>query len=58
MNFGGYVNDNYLAITNALNLIKEEVYQLAKNSFNASFLDEESKKEMIKKVDKYYQKNS
>ena len=56
--FGGYVNDNYLAITDALNLIKEEVYQLAKNSFNASFLDKESKKEMIKKVDKYYQENS
>jgi len=52
--FGGYVNDNYLAIAKALNLSKEDICQLAKNSFTASFLDEEKKKEMIEKVEKYY----
>jgi adenosine deaminase len=52
--FGGYVNDNYLAIAKALNLSKEDIYQLAKNSFTASFLDEKKKEEMIEKVEKYY----
>lgn len=53
--FGGYINENYLAISEALNLSKEEIYQLAKNSFNASFLNKETKQQMIGKVDKYYQ---
>jgi len=52
--FGGYINENYLAISEALNLSKEEIFKLAKNSFIASFLNEEEKKQMIEKVDKYY----
>ena len=48
--FGGYINENYLAISKALDLSKEEIYQLAKNSFNASFLDEETKKQMRKRA--------
>ena len=55
--FGGYVNENYLAISKALNLSKEDICQLAKNSFVASFLDEEKKQQMMKQVDKYYQAN-
>ena len=49
--FGGYVNENYLAIAKALNLQKEDISKLAKNSFTASFLDEETKLKYIKKVD-------
>jgi adenosine deaminase len=56
--FGGYINENYLAISEALNLSKEEICLLAKNSFTASFLDEKTKKRMIEKVDKYYQANA
>lgn len=52
--FGGYVNDNYLAISTALDLSKEEVTQLAKNSFTASFLEEDEKKLMIDQVENYY----
>ena len=55
--FGGYVNENYFGVAQALNLSKENICQLAKNSFQASFLDEEAKKQMIKKVDEYYLKN-
>lgn len=55
--FGGYVNDNYLAISNALDLSKEEITQLAKNSFTASFLEEEVKQQMVDNVEKYYQEN-
>lgn len=53
--FGGYINDNYLAIAQALNLSKEQVVQLAKNSFMASFLSEEEKEQCIARVDRYVQ---
>lgn len=33
--FGGYINENYLAIANALNLSREEIRQLAQNSFTS-----------------------
>lgn len=36
--FGGYVADNYLAIARALNLSREDMAQLARNSVEASFL--------------------
>lgn len=52
--FGGYINDNYIAIAKALGLYKEEICKLAKNSFRASFLNEKTKLQMIKKVDDYY----
>jgi len=51
--FGGYINENYLAISKALNLSKDEIVRLAKNSFNASFLSEGIKKQMIEKVEKF-----
>jgi adenosine deaminase len=53
--FGGYLNENYLALAEALELSKEEIHQLAKNSFIASFLDRETKKNMLEKVDRYCQ---
>lgn len=51
--FGGYVGDNYEAIAKALDLNKEEICQLAKNSFQASFLDDTEKTKMIEKVNEY-----
>ena len=36
--FGGYVGENYLATCRALGLSREEVVQLAANSFEAAFL--------------------
>ena len=53
--FGGYMNENYIAVAEALKLTKEQIVRLAKNSFEASFLDEETKKEMVEKVEAYYQ---
>lgn len=55
--FGGYLNENYLELSKALNLSKEEITQLAKNSFIASFLDEEMKQQMIDKVEVFYLEN-
>jgi len=51
--FGGYLNENYLAVAKALKLSREDVCQLARNSFLASFLDEKQKNIMLKKVDEY-----
>lgn len=55
--FGGYINENYLALTHALNLSKEQITQLAKNSFQASFLEEIKKAELIAEVEAYYLEN-
>jgi adenosine deaminase len=53
--FGGYINDNYLSVAHALNLSKEQIVQLVKNSFYASFLSEEEKLHFIQQVDQYVQ---
>ena len=41
--FGGYMNDNFIAITEALDLSNAELKQLAINSFEASFMPETEK---------------
>ena len=45
--FGGYINENYQAAQTALDLNKQELYQLAKNSVRASFLSPKKKHELI-----------
>lgn len=54
--FGGYINENFFAVSDALNLTKMEIIALTKNSFRASFLDKKTKSDWIKKVDTYYEK--
>lgn len=51
--FGGYIAENYQAAQEALDLNQQELYQLAKNSFQASFLSPESKHKMIAELDEY-----
>lgn len=51
--FGGQLNDNYLKLAKALSLTTDDIYQLAKNSFTASFLSDTEKQNYIKKVDDY-----
>jgi adenine deaminase len=41
--FGGYVNENYFAIAQALNIPTPQVHRLAVNSIEASWLDEHTK---------------
>lgn len=53
--FGGYIAENYQAAQEALDLNKQELYQLAKNSFQASFLSPESKHKLIAELDNYCQ---
>lgn len=51
--FGGYVNENYMAIQNALGLTLDQIVTLAKNSFEASFLNEGEKAKRISQVEEY-----
>ena len=51
--FGGYINENYLAIAKALNLTANDIYTLAMNSFEASFLEESIKDKMLARVCEY-----
>ena len=51
--FGGYVNDNFRAVTATLNLTKDELVTLAKNSFLGSFLTDAEKAVHIAAIDEY-----
>ncbi|WP_347179416.1 adenosine deaminase [Roseofilum halophilum] len=51
--FGGYVQENFMAIYEALDLSQRDLYQLAKNSFLSSFLSESEKEEAIAKLDRF-----
>jgi len=51
--FGGYVNENYLAIQEALGLGREELAALARHSFEASFLREEEKRKGLRELEEY-----
>ncbi len=52
--FGGYINENYLQTANALKLTKEDIYILAKNSFEGSFLHADEKEKHIMAVDSFW----
>lgn len=41
--FGGYLNDNLVAMVDALDMTEEQARALARNSFKASFVDEAQK---------------
>ena len=49
--FGGYLNDNYRAVHEALNLDENELIKLAKNSFAGSFLEDQDKQTQLDKID-------
>ncbi len=51
--FGGYVGENYLAVSRALGLGRDDIVQLARNSFRASFLTEPEKQSWLGAVDHY-----
>jgi adenine deaminase len=48
--FGGYVAENYLAVSRALRLSRSEVAQLAANSIEASFLARADKDRWLRKI--------
>ncbi|HEX8786587.1 MAG TPA: adenosine deaminase [Telluria sp.] len=52
--FGGYVNDNYLAAFEALPLDAGHARQLARNSFEAAFVEPEQKRAWLAEVDAFF----
>jgi adenosine deaminase len=51
--FGGYVNANYQAVADALDLSKADIVTLARNSFAGSFLSDAEKAKHLAAVDAY-----
>lgn len=49
--FGGYMNENFIETAKALNLSKEQIIQLAKNSFTGSWLSADEKLERIHEIE-------
>ncbi len=51
--FGGYVGDNYVAVTEALNLDEWDVVRLARNSIEATFLDPDAKEALVLQLEAF-----
>ena len=51
--FGGYININFMATADALKLSRNELVELAKNSFIASFVALETKKHWLNELQDY-----
>ncbi|RYG10456.1 MAG: adenosine deaminase, partial [Caulobacteraceae bacterium] len=51
--FGGYVNENYRQLATAVGLTREQVTQLARNSFEGSFLTSAEKSAFMDEVDAF-----
>jgi adenosine deaminase len=49
--FGGYVNDNFLQTFRATGLSVKQAWQLANNSFEASFVGAEQKRKYRDRLD-------
>lgn len=52
--FGGYVADNYVAVQQALGLTRDDLKQIAANSFNASFVPDARKQSLLEELDRYF----
>jgi adenosine deaminase len=48
--FGGYLNQNYVAIADKLPLTQASLLQLVRNSVTASFLPDQDKAELLLKI--------
>lgn len=55
--FGGYIGDNYYAIADRYDLTRDQVVQLAKNSFETSWISDEKKAIYLKELEDYVAAN-
>lgn len=53
--FGGQLNQNLLEIQAALDLTENDIYELAKNSFEYSLLDDDLKRKYLLELELFYQ---
>ena len=52
--FGGYLNDNFIATFEALPLTHTHAHQLARNSFDAAFIDGATRQKYLAEVDAFF----
>lgn len=52
--FGGYINDNFTQTFAALGLTSQHAYVLARNSFEASFIDEATRRSYVDRLDQMF----
>ena len=55
--FGGYLTENFLAVQEALRLERNDIYRLARNSFQAAFLSSDEKRIFLDELDNYVSRN-
>jgi adenosine deaminase len=55
--FGGYVADNYVGVARALDLSADDAIALARNSFEASFIDDTTKQRYLDDIDRFVMPN-
>ena len=51
--FGGYIDQNYIAVQQALNLSENEIIEIAKNGFRSSFLPQQSINSHIESIEEF-----
>jgi adenine deaminase len=56
--FGGYVNDNYRAISDALSLTRDEIIAIVRNGFTASLMSTADKATALAEVDRVLAENA
>jgi adenine deaminase len=54
--FGGYLNENFVQMFEALPLTRDHAYRLARNSFAASFLDYATRRKYLDEVDACFER--
>lgn len=56
--FGGYINSNFQAMIEALNLDESDCYSLLRNSLESAFVSEERRNIMLEKLRSYWNSNA
>ena len=51
--FGGYINDNYAAVQQALALTMDDLHRIARNSFTGAFLDATARAAHLEELEAY-----
>jgi adenosine deaminase len=53
--FGGYINQNFTQTFSALGMTAQHAYQLARNSFDASFIDASLRSQYVQQLDTVFE---
>ena len=51
--FGGYIEENFMALHQAQGLTSEDMYKLSRNAFRASFLNPAEKQEYLNELNDF-----